>query len=54
MTIPKARQSDKAFCRRVNTMRVARWRGRHRAKYNRYMRAYMRKYSQRKREAASR
>jgi hypothetical protein len=32
---------------------VGRWVAKHRARYNRYMAAYMRKYRQRKREAAS-
>jgi hypothetical protein len=49
MTIAKAKQSDKAFCRRVNTARVARWRAKNRQRYN----AYQRKYQARKREAAS-
>ena len=51
MTIAKAMQSDKAFCRRVNTVRVARWRGKHRQRFNAYMREYQRRYRQRKREA---
>ena len=51
MTIAKAMQSDKAFCRRVNTVRVARWRGKHWQRFNAYMREYQRRYRQRKREA---
>jgi hypothetical protein len=42
MTIAKAMQSDKAFCRRVKTLRAARWRAKHRERYNAYMRVYMR------------
>jgi hypothetical protein len=48
MTIAKAKQGDKAYCRRVNTVRVARWRGRNRQRYNAYMRRYMQKYTARK------
>jgi hypothetical protein len=54
MTIAKAKQGDKLFCRRVNTMRVARWRARNRKRYNRSMKLYMRKYLARKRETATR
>jgi hypothetical protein len=51
MTIAKAMQSDKAFCRRVKTLRAARWRAKNRDRYNAYMRRFMR--DRRKREAAS-
>jgi hypothetical protein len=54
MTIAKAMQSDKAFCRRRNTWALARWRGKHRQRYNEYQREYQRRYRTRKREAASR
>jgi hypothetical protein len=49
MTIAKAMQSDKAFCRRVKTLRAARWRAKNRQRYNQYMARYM----ARKREAAA-
>jgi hypothetical protein len=39
MTIAKAMQSDKAFCRRRNTWAMARWRTKHRDRYNAYQRA---------------
>ena len=47
MTIAKARQSDKAHCRRVNKWKLARWRAKHRDRYNAYMRQYMRTYRRR-------
>jgi hypothetical protein len=49
VTIAKAKQADRAFCRRRNTQALAKWRAKHRERYNAYMRDYMRKYSQRKR-----
>jgi hypothetical protein len=52
MTIAKAMQADKAFCRLRNTKALARWRGKHRDRYNAYMARYMRRYRARKREAA--
>jgi hypothetical protein len=51
--IAKAMQGDKAFCRRRNTLALARWRANHRKRYNEYMRRYMKEYLARKREVAS-
>ena len=44
MTIAKAMQADKAFCRRRNTWALARWRAKHRQRYNEYQREYQRRY----------
>jgi hypothetical protein len=53
MTIAKAMQSDKVFCRRVKTLRAALWRAKHRDTYNRYMRGYMRLYRKRQRSVTA-
>jgi hypothetical protein len=45
---------DLALYRRRRTQAVRRWQIKNRAKYNEYMRAYMKKYLARKRQAATR
>jgi hypothetical protein len=44
---------DLTLYRRRNTQRVRRWQIKNRAKYNEYMRRYMKGYKARKREAVS-
>jgi hypothetical protein len=52
-TIAKAMRGDRAFIRKRNSWALARWRGKHRAKYNAYQAVYQRKYRTRKREQRS-
>jgi hypothetical protein len=46
--------ADLALYRQRKNAAVMRWQKRNRDRYNTYMREYMRKYTQRKRQAASR
>jgi hypothetical protein len=43
---------DLALARRRNTAAVRRWQSKNRARYNQYMKLYMREYNQRKRAAS--